>query len=175
MLQKRARLYRNLAIQIIHRASRRNQPPDRFRKTEGAVALRTTILGTACVLALGLATAGSAVANPSDFAGVLSAGFSHSSSDVEGDSIRSNDWTFAGSAVVNTNWLNGMNVQGDASFDSASLKFDGEGIHSDKTVLNVSPFWRFDWGRAGIVLGYNRADYYGEVSPSATNYGIYGE
>ena len=143
-----------------------------LNNTEGAVALRTTILGTACALALGSLAAGPAMADVSNFSAAAGVGYEHAS--VSG--FHANDWTFMGTAAVDTDWLHNMSVQGDINYQSVADHYDGDGgVHVSDLSLSISPFWRMPWGRIGAVVGLNDYDYYGALNERFVNFGGYAE
>jgi hypothetical protein len=122
-----------------------------------------------------------AFADVSNFTSVWGAGYSNTS----GDGLsHANDWSFVGSVAVDTDWLHNMSVQGDASYQSLTLRYSGDGDdggeHTGDWSLAISPFWRMDWGRFGVNLGaqkytYNGYYVYDNGATSSENAGLFAE
>jgi len=77
---------------------------------------RTTMMGTACVLAAAALTAGpAAAATLTDFAGVLNTSFTNSDNSATGsETLKS--WLLGGSAAMPLSTIDGLNAQVDASY-----------------------------------------------------------
>ena len=131
------------------------------------MSLRSTILASACALALG-ALAGPAFADGmSDFSGVLSGDYANYSAG-HGGSI--NSWGASGSGMFGF----GSNFAGQVDGGYHNLDASGGGGSVDDWNVDGSIFWRGNSGRIGAVVGYNSVSGSG-TSGHVTNYGAFGE
>jgi hypothetical protein len=125
------------------------------------VSLRSTILATACAMALG-ALAGPALAD--DFSGVLSGDYANYS----GDGANLNSWGADGDGMF------GLGSNFAAQIDAGYHNLNGSGLNADVWNIGGTIFWRGTNGRIGAVVGYDSVSG-GGVSGNVTNYGAFGE
>ena len=114
---------------------------------------RTTMMGTACVLAAAALTAGPAAAGTlTDFAGVVNTSYLNSDNSASGsETLKS--WLIGGSAAMPLSTLDGLNAQLDASY-----------IHNW-----ADHFSREDWNFGGSAFWANMDSRIG-INGSYTNY-----
>jgi hypothetical protein len=128
---------------------------------------RTTMMGTACVLAAAALTAGpAAAATLTDFAGSLNTSFSNSDNSTQGsDSVKS--WLLSGSAAMPLSTIDGLNAQVDAGYTH------NWGDHFSREDWNFggSAFWAGMDGRIGINGSYSNFNRVGHI----TNGGAFAE
>ena len=128
---------------------------------------RTTMMGTACVLAAAALTAGpTAAATLTDFSGVLTTSFSSADSNIE-DSDTVKSWLLGGSIAGPLSDLPNLNFQADAGY--AHNWAD----HFSQEVWNFggSAFWAGMDGRIGVNIAYTNFNELGHL----TNGGALGE
>lgn len=128
---------------------------------------RTTMMGTACVLAAAALTAGPAAADTlTGFAGVLNTNFTSTDSSISGtDTLKS--WLLGGSVAMPLSDLAGLNVQVDASYThNWENHFSEEDWHFGGSV-----FWANMDTRFGANIGYENDNSIGHL----TNGGAFGE
>jgi hypothetical protein len=138
---------------------------------EIAMQKRTTMMGTACVLAAAALTAGpAAAATLTDFAGALNTSFTNSDNSASGsESVKS--WLLGGSAAMPLSTLDGLNAQVDASYTHNWSS--GNGTHFSREDWNFggSAFWANMDSRIGINGSYTNYNEFGHL----TNGGLLGE
>src|SRR5258707_8116097 len=111
-----ARLAESLRRRQRGRFSKIRRKRFRMETKEIAMQKRTTMMGTACVLAAAALTASpAAAATLTDFAGALNTSFMNSDSSVSNsESVKS--WLIGGSAAMPLSTIDGLNAQLDASY-----------------------------------------------------------
>ncbi len=127
---------------------------------------RTTMMGTACVLAAAALTAGpAAAATLTDFAGVLTTSFGQDDNSLASDNL--NSWLLGGSAAMPLSTLDGLNAQVDASYTHNWAD------HFSREDWNFggSAFWAGMDGRIGINGSYTNYNRIGHL----TNGGAFAE
>ena len=128
---------------------------------------RTTMMGTACVLAAAALTAGPAAADTlTGFAGVLTTSFESSDSSVSGtDTIKS--WLLGGSVAAPLSDIAGLNFQVDGSYThNWATHFSEEDWN-----FGGSAFWASMESRIGANVSYSNFNGLGHL----TNGGAFGE
>src|SRR5258705_819629 len=133
---------------------------------EIAMQKRTTMMGTACVLAAAALTAGPAsAATLTDFAGVVNTSYGSDDNSLGGDSL--NGWLIGGSAAAPLSDLMQLNAQVDASYKHNWLD------HFSREDWNFggSAFWASMDGRIGINASYSNYNRIGHL----TNGGAFAE
>ena len=127
----------------------------------------TTMMGTACVLAMAAITAGPAAAAPlTDFAGTLTTNFGMWDDDSPGsDSVKS--WLLGGSVAAPLPDLANLNVQFDASYRHNWA----DNFSQEDWNLGGSLFWASMDGRVGVNFNHATFTSVGHV----TNGGVFGE
>ncbi len=134
------------------------------------MSLRSTILGTACVVAVA-ALSGPAFADMGGgFSGTLQGQYSNINANIGGGSGNANSWGGAGSGAFDTGW-GGLKLQVDGGYQGVSLS--GSGAIDDWNVDGAA-FWQGHQGRIGGTVGYNGISGSG-LSGNATNYGGFAE
>ena len=134
---------------------------------EIAMQKRTTMMGTACVLAAAALTAGpAAAATLTDFAGVLGTSYNASSNSASGSSTLKS-WLLGGSAAMPLSTIDGLNAQVDASYTHNWAN------HYSREDWNFggSAFWANMDSRIGINASYSNYNRIGHL----TNGGAFGE
>jgi hypothetical protein len=131
------------------------------------VSLRSTILASACAVALGVLSGPAFADGMSDFSGVL--GVDYSNININHGIGDANAWGGDGSAMFG---FGGSAVAGEVDGSYHSLDI-GHGL-GDANAFDIdgSVFWRGGSGRIGAVLGYSSVDHGGNHT---TNYGGFGE
>jgi hypothetical protein len=134
------------------------------------VSTRSTILASACAAAL-CAFAGPAFAT--DFSGVLSGDYGHSSTSGASEDT----WGASGAGAFGFGSNFAGQVNGGFHQDDIDVKGFGT-IDLDDWNVDGSVFWRGSQGRAGAAVGYDALS--GSLGPfsarlDATNYGGFGE
>jgi hypothetical protein len=132
------------------------------------MSLRSTILGTACVVAVA-AVSGPAFADMGGgFSGTLQGQYSNISAGSGGGSA--NSWGGQGSGAFGTGW-GGLKLQVDGGYQGVS-------VSSGPTVtdwnIDGAAYWQSGWGRLGGVVGYNGFSDSGATF-NITNYGGFAE
>jgi len=138
---------------------------------EIAMQKRTTMMGTACVLAAAALTAGPAAAGTlTDFAGVLGTNYSSSDNSQSGSQTLKS-WLLGGSAAMPLSTLDGLNAQVDASYTHNWAS--GNGTHYSREDWNFggSAFWANMDSRIGINGTYSNYNRVGHI----TTGGAFGE
>jgi hypothetical protein len=138
---------------------------------EIAMQKRTTMVGTACVLAAAALTAGPAAAGTlTDFAGVLGTSYISSSNSMSGSQTLKS-WPIAGSAAMPLSTIDGLNAQLDASYTHNWAS--GNGTHYSREDWNFggSAFWAGMDSRIGLNADYSNYNRIGHL----TNGGAFGE
>jgi len=134
---------------------------------EIAMQKRTTMMGTACVLAAAALTAGpAAAATLTDFSGVLTTSFSSDKNSTTGsEDVKS--WLLGGSAAAPLSTIDGLNAQVDASYRHNWAD------HFSREDWNFggSAFWAGMDGRIGINGSYSNFNRLGHL----TNGGLFAE
>jgi hypothetical protein len=130
------------------------------------VSLRSTILGSACALALGVLSVPALADGMMNFDGVLSGDYANFSAD-HGGSL--NSWGGSGSAAFG---FGSSNFAGEV--DGGYHNLNGSGVNDDVWNIDGSVFWRANEGRIGAVVGYDSLSG-GGSSGHVTNYGGFGE
>ncbi|HTQ14953.1 MAG TPA: hypothetical protein VMH86_13845 [Rhizomicrobium sp.] len=126
------------------------------------MSLRSKILASACVLAVG---AFAVPAGATNFDGVFSGDYSHLDANGGGSA---NSWGASGSGAF------GLGGDWAGEIDGGYHNLNGSGTNVDLWDVDGSVMWRTMQGRAGLVVGYDDASG-GGVSINATNYGAFGE
>jgi hypothetical protein len=133
---------------------------------EIAMQKRTTMMGTACVLAAAALTASPTTAAPlTDFAGVLTTSYGQDDNSRASDNLSS--WLIGGSAAMPLSDLAGLNAQVDASYTHNWQD------HFSREDWNFggSAFWAGMDGRIGANLAYSNYNRLGHL----TNGGAFAE
>jgi len=127
---------------------------------------RTTMMGTACVLAAAALTSGPAAAGTlTDFAGVLTTSYGNDDLSIADDSL--NSWLIGGSAAGPLSDLANLNFQVDAAYRHNWRD------HASREDWNFggSAFWASMDGRIGVNLAYSNYNELGHL----TNGGAFAE
>jgi len=134
---------------------------------EIAMQKRTTMMGTACVLAAAALTAGPAAADTlTGFAGVLNTTFDNTDSSISGSkAIKS--WLLGGSAAMPLSDIPNLNVQVDASYTHNWYEHWSE----EDWNFGGSAFWANMDTRFGANISYSNFNRSGHL----TNGGAFGE
>jgi hypothetical protein len=128
------------------------------------VTLRSTILASACILAVGAF----AVPAYAQFDGVLSGDYAHLDANNGGGSA--NSYGVSGSGIFGF----GSSLAGEV--DGGYHHLSGGGSDTNDWNVDGSLIWRGMWGRAGAVIGYNSSDAGGGGGNlNVTNYGGFAE
>src|SRR6266700_575400 len=145
-----ARLGESLRRRQRGRFSKITRKRFRMETKEIAMQKRTTMMGTACVLAAAALTAGpAAAATLTDFAGVLATSYNSSDNSQSGSNTLKS-WLLGGSAAMPLSTLDGLNAQVDASYTHNWAT--GNGTHFSREDWNFggSAFWANMDSRIGI-------------------------
>jgi hypothetical protein len=134
---------------------------------EIAMQKRTTMMGTACVLAAAALTAGpAAAATLTDFAGVVNTSYLNSDNSASGsETLKS--WLIGGSAAMPLSTLDGLNAQFDASY----IHNWADHFSREDWNFGGSAFWANMDSRIGINGSYTNYNKLGHV----TNGGVFAE
>jgi hypothetical protein len=129
---------------------------------EIAMQKRTTMMGTACVLAAAALTAGPAAANSlTDFSGVLTVGGQIDKNDAPG-SKDDKSWLLGGSVAAPLSTVMGLNFEVDGSFQQERARIFPKKVRDDWN-FGGSAFWANDDGRIGINLAYTSYEHLGNL------------
>jgi hypothetical protein len=131
---------------------------------EIAMSIRTTIMGTACVLGMALAAVPAAAATLTGFSGVVTT--SYGQDKIENAQTLKN-WLLGGSIAGPLSDLPNLNFEVDASYDHNWAT----GFSMEIWNLGGDVFWGNNDGRFGLDSHYNTYTHIGH----ATNYGVLGE
>lgn len=131
------------------------------------MSLRSTILGTACVVALA-ALSGPAFADMTNFSGTLQGDYSNLTAGSGGGSA--NIWSGQGSGAFDLGW-SGLKVQADGGYSSLEVS---SGPTLNDWNIDGALIWQGMQGRLGATVGYNSISFSGETIDQ-TNYGGFGE
>jgi hypothetical protein len=132
---------------------------------------RTKILGTACILAMGIAATPVSAGAPMPFAGTVGGGYTYSSADCSGCSGHSDNWGFSGQGAFGLG-ANDLAAEIDAGYTNSS--FSGGGGSVDTWGAGGALFWSPDMGRLGISGSWARVSVSG-FHADAYTYGGFGE
>jgi len=132
------------------------------------MSLRSTILGTACVVAVA-AVSGPAFADMGGgFSGTLQGQYSNISAGSGGGNA--NEWGGQGSGAFGTGW-GGLKLQVDGGYQGVTVSGNGS---IDDWNVDGAAFWQSGWGRLGGTVGYNGISGSGS-NINITNYGGFAE
>jgi hypothetical protein len=133
------------------------------------MSLRSTILGTACAVAI-VALSGPAFADLGGFSGTLQGQYSNTSAGNGGGSA--NVWGGAGSGAFDLG-MSGLKVQVDGGYNE--VNFSGGGGNVGDWNIDGALIWQGGMGRIGATVGYNGVSGGGGESFNLTNYGGFAE
>ncbi|MGH6871017.1 MAG: hypothetical protein ACREHE_05865 [Rhizomicrobium sp.] len=128
------------------------------------MSLRSKILASACVLAVGAIAMPASAAN---FDGVFSGDYSHLDASGGGGGS-ANEWGASGSGAfgLGTDWA--------GEIDGGYHNLSSSGANVDVWNIDGAVMWRGAQGRIGALVGYNDGSG-GGLDVHATNYGAFGE
>jgi hypothetical protein len=133
---------------------------------EIAMQKRTTMMGTACVLAAAALTTGPAAASTlTDFAGVLTTSYGQDDNSLASDNL--NSWLIGGSAAGPLSDIANLNFQVDASYTHNWA----DDFSQEVWNFGASVFWANADGRVGANLAYTNYNGIGHL----TNGGAFAE
>jgi hypothetical protein len=132
------------------------------------VSLRSTILASACAVALGVLSgpAFADMSGMSGFSGVLTGDYANYSESGGGGSL--NSWGGSGAGMF------GFGSEFAGQVNAGYHNISGDGLSADDWNVGGSVFWNGMQGRIGAVVGYSSASGGGN-SGNVTNYGGFGE
>jgi len=130
---------------------------------------RTTILGTACILAMALAAGPAAAAPLTEWA--LSANTSFSLNDASSGSSTWKGWLLGAAAAGPISDIDGLNIQIDGNYTHNWSSTSGVGSSYEQWNIGGSFFWAGMENRIGVNVNYDTVTHTGTL----TNFGVFGE